>query len=188
MKVTELATCINLYENAFDSREFMHEVNEESDNEWSEIQWTVSSTGVGIVGNHRTSAEVDISHLEHIESVMANKFKPICKTLLEEVVGDYAKEYLVSVSMHEGWRLLKYSGGGEYHAHYDHAPRNERIVSIVAFLETPEIGGELEFPFFGVTVPAIAGNAVVFPSNFPYVHIAHPVASGTKCSLVTWFK
>lgn len=188
MKVTELATCINLYQDAFDPYEFMNEVSAESENEWSEIQWTTSSTGIGIVGNYRTSYEVDISHLEKIDSSVSKKFKPIAKTLIEDVVGDYTKEYIVSTSMHEGWRILKYFGGGEYHSHYDHAPRNERIVSLVAFLETPEQGGELEFPFFGVTVPAIAGNAVVFPSNFPYVHIAHPVTSGTKYSLVTWFK
>jgi predicted 2-oxoglutarate/Fe(II)-dependent dioxygenase YbiX len=56
----------------------------------------------------------------------------------------------------------------------------------VAFLEEPEAGGELEFPFFGVTIKPKAGSVVLFPSNFPYVHIANPVTAGTKCSLVTW--
>lgn len=188
MKVEELATCINLYSEVFEPFEFMHEVNQDLDNEWSEVQWVPSSTGIGVVGNHRTSAEVDISHLEHMDTSMAKKFKPISKTLLADVVEDYKKEFMVQSSRYEGWRLLKYHGGGEYHAHYDHAPHNERIFSIVAFMETPDGGGQLEFPFFGVTVEAVAGSAVVFPANFPYLHIAHPVTSGTKCSLVTWFK
>lgn len=188
MTVETVATCINVYKNAIDVTEFINEVNSEIDNQWSEIQWVNSSVGDGVVGQYRTSSEVDISHLDHIDSLMANKFKPISEKIIKEIVPDYSAEYMVVTARYEGWRLLKYAGGGEYHAHYDHSPRNSRIVSVVAFLETPEAGGQLEFPFFDVTIPAIAGDVVVFPSNFPYVHIAHPVTAGTKCSLVTWLQ
>jgi len=166
----------------------MSEVNDELDNQWSEIQWTNSSVGEGSVGNYRTSAEADISHLSKLNSSLGIKFKSIEDTIVNDLIRDYTKQYIVSTSGYEGWRILKYSGGGEYHAHYDHSPRNQRIVSVVAFLETPDEGGSLEFPFFGVTVEAVAGDVVIFPSNFPYVHIAHPVTAGTKCSLVTWFQ
>lgn len=188
MIVKEIATCISLYKGAIDPTEFIAEVNEEINNPWSEIQWAHSSVGDGLVAEHRTSSEVDISHLEKIDSSMSKKFRPIAETILNEVLPDYREEHMVSTSSYEGWRLLKYSGGGEYHAHYDHSPKNSRIVSVVAFLETPLRGGELEFPFFNVSVSPIAGDVVVFPSNFPYVHTAHPVVAGTKCSLVTWLQ
>lgn len=188
MNVQKMATCINLYRQAIKPENFIESVNQEINNDWSEIQWTNSRVGNGIVDNYRTSAEADISHLEKSNSTVAVQFQQISSFILNTIMHDYREEYLVHTSGYEGWRLLKYSGGGEYHAHYDHAPNNQRIVSLVAFLETPEKGGHLEFPFFDVIVQAIAGDVVVFPSCFPYVHIAHPVTSGTKCSLVTWFQ
>lgn len=184
----ELATCINLYRRAIKTESFMSVVNSEMDNEWSEIQWTNSLIGTGSIGNYRTSSEADITFLLNSDSRLSGEFRPIADTIVNDLIKDYTKEYLVHTSNYEGWRILKYSGGGEYHAHYDHSPRNQRTVSVVAFLETPDEGGSLEFPFFGVTVEAVAGDVVIFPSNFPYVHIAHPVTAGTKCSLVTWFQ
>jgi predicted 2-oxoglutarate/Fe(II)-dependent dioxygenase YbiX len=188
MEVLHPAVCINVYKNIIDVNKFMHEVNLEIDNQWSDIQWTKSLVGAGSIGEYRTSAEANISHLEHSDSSLGNIFKKMSEVLLNEVMADYRDEHLVQTSGYEGWRLLKYSGGGEYHSHYDHSPSNSRIVSLVAFLEEPKIGGELEFPFFDIKISPHAGDVVVFPSNFPYVHIAHPVTSGTKCSLVTWFQ
>lgn len=188
MEVMQLATCVNLYKQSFDPSFFMYEVNAEIDNQWSEIQWTKSSVGLGSIGEYRTSAEANISHLESSDSSLGIKFKEISNHILNEVMEDYRDENIVVTSGYEGWRLLKYSGGGEYHSHYDHSPMNQRVVSLVAFLEQPESGGELEFPFFNVKIKPEAGDVVVFPSNFPYVHIAHPVTAGTKCSLVTWFQ
>lgn len=188
MEVQELATCINLYKSSIDPNPFMDLVDSEIDNPWSEIQWTNSLVGIGITSNYRTSAEADVTALEYSNSSLGNYFKNITNTIVNKLLVDYKNEYLVSTTNYDGWRLLKYAGGGEYHAHYDHSSKNERVLSVVAFLKTPEEGGHLEFPFFGVTVEPTAGDVVIFPSNFPYIHIAHPVTSGTKCSLVTWFQ
>jgi predicted 2-oxoglutarate/Fe(II)-dependent dioxygenase YbiX len=188
MKVKELATCINLYENAFDANDFIKTVNNEISNDWSEISWKNSSIGTGTVGNYRTSSEAEVGHLEKSNSELGRQFQSISNAIINDILEDYKKEHLVFTSGYEGWRLLKYSGGAEYHAHYDHSSINSRIISIVAFLEEPESGGELEFPFFGVSIKPKAGSVVLFPANFPYVHIAHPVTSGTKCSLVTWLQ
>lgn len=188
MNVLNPAICVNIYKKALDADHFMYDVNAEIDNQWSEVQWTKSLVGAGTVGEYRTSAEANISHLELSDSALGKRFREISKTILEEIMPDYRSEHLVQTSGYEGWRLLKYSGGGEYHSHYDHSPINSRIVSLVAFLEEPISGGELEFPFFDVKIKPEAGDVVVFPSNFPYVHIAHPVTAGTKCSLVTWFQ
>lgn len=187
-EVKELATCINLYSGFIDPADFMKEVNAEIGNDWSEISWKSSRVGDGNVANYRTSSEADISHLEHSNTRIAEKFKKISKKILEDILPDYRKDHLVTTGGYEGWRLLKYAGGGEYHSHYDHAPNNSRIVSIVAFMEEPLSGGSLEFPFFNVEIQPRAGDVVIFPSNFPYVHVAHPVTSGTKCSLVTWLQ
>jgi predicted 2-oxoglutarate/Fe(II)-dependent dioxygenase YbiX len=188
MEIVQPATCINIYKKAIETKFFMYDINMEINNQWSEIQWTNSSVGGGNVGQYRTSTEANISHLPSSQSTLGQRFKEISNTIIDEIIPDYTEEHLVTTSGYEGWRLLKYSGGGEYHSHYDHSPANSRIVSLVAFLEEPEEGGELEFPFFKVKIKPEIGDVVVFPSNFPYVHIAHPVTAGTKCSLVTWFQ
>jgi predicted 2-oxoglutarate/Fe(II)-dependent dioxygenase YbiX len=188
MEILQPAVCINVYKKAIDTVSFINEVNSEINNQWSEIQWTNSLVGKGVVNSYRTSSEANINGLLYSDSPIAQKFQKISSVIIDEILPDYREEHLVVTSEYEGWRLLKYSGGGEYHSHYDHSPANSRIVSLVAFLEEPETGGELEFPFFKVKVKPEAGDVVVFPSNFPYVHIAHPVTAGTKCSLVTWFQ
>jgi predicted 2-oxoglutarate/Fe(II)-dependent dioxygenase YbiX len=188
MEILQPAVCINVYKKAIDAAAFMNDVNSEINNQWSEIQWTNSLVGNGFINSYRTSSEANISGLLSSDSPAAQKFQKISSLIIDEILPDYRKEHLVVTSGYEGWRLLKYSGGGEYHSHYDHSPANSRIVSLVAFLEEPKSGGELEFPFFGVKIKPEVGDVVIFPSNFPYVHIAHPVTSGTKCSLVTWFQ
>lgn len=189
MKALEIATCINLYEDAIDCSKFVSLMEEDLKTEWSEIGWLTSSTGpAGLITNYRTSVEADIRNLQNSNSPIGFEFSKIHKEIIDTLLKDYETEYLISTGEQEDWRILRYSGGAEYRAHYDHGPTNSRVISIVAFLQTPESGGQLEFPFFGVSVEAKAGNVLIFPSNFPYVHIAHPVTSGIKCSLVTWLK
>jgi hypothetical protein len=91
----------------------------------------------------------------------------------------------------EGYRVLKYGGGAEYTAHHDHFNTNNRVLSLVAFLNDGYSGGNLIFPRFDVSIKPKAGTVIVFPSNFPYIHIAEPVGSNDnsiKYSLVTWFR
>jgi predicted 2-oxoglutarate/Fe(II)-dependent dioxygenase YbiX len=188
MKIVQPATCISVYKDLIDPSSFMYDINMEMKNEWSEVQWTNSSVGNGVVSNYRTSSEANINHLTSSDSSLGKRFQTISNLIIDKVIPDYTEEHMVVTSGHEGWQLLKYSGGADYHAHYDHSPVNSRIISLVAFLEEPEEGGELEFPFFDVKLKPELGDIVIFPSNFPYVHIAHPVTVGTKCSLVTWFQ
>ena len=105
-----------------------------------------------------------------------------------EVVNDYVSEYQLPNGAHEIISVLKYSGLAEYHAHYDHSPDSRRIFSAVACLGEPDEGGVLEFPNLNVSIRPEAGSVILFPSNFPYMHIAHPVTSGIKYSMVTWFQ
>ena len=41
---------------------------------------------------------------------------------------------------------------------------------------------------FDIKIKPQPGMLILFPSNFAYTHIAHPVTSGSKYALVTWIK
>jgi predicted 2-oxoglutarate/Fe(II)-dependent dioxygenase YbiX len=122
------------------------------------------------------------------ETDLSKFFTETIRNPIEEVSEDYRSEFLIPTAMHEPYSLLKYLEQAEYKPHHDHAPDNRRVYSMVSFLSTSEEGGQLEFPLFDVTVEAICGRVIMFPSNFPYLHIAHPVTKGVKHSLVTWYQ
>ena len=62
-----------------------------------------------------------------------------------------------------------------------------RQMSMVAYLNDEYEGGELEFINFDLKIKPQKGSVILFPSAFPYAHIAHPVDIGTKYAMVTWF-
>jgi Rps23 Pro-64 3,4-dihydroxylase Tpa1-like proline 4-hydroxylase len=86
----------------------------------------------------------------------------------------------------EPYNILKYSGGQHYKAHFDGGTKSKRSISIILYLNDDYTGGELEFVNFGIKIKPERGMLVVFPSNYAYRHIAHPVDSGTKYAIVTW--
>jgi predicted 2-oxoglutarate/Fe(II)-dependent dioxygenase YbiX len=86
----------------------------------------------------------------------------------------------------EGYNLLRYQTGQEYKAHYDGGFSDFRSVSPILYLNENYEGGELEFVHFGLKIKPKKGSLYLFPSNYAYSHIAHPVTDGTKYALVTW--
>lgn len=86
----------------------------------------------------------------------------------------------------EGYNLLKYQTGEEFHAHYDGGVNDGRSISPIIYLNDNYDGGEIEFVNFGIKIKPKAGSLYIFPATFPYTHIAHPVTKGTKYAIVTW--
>jgi len=63
-----------------------------------------------------------------------------------------------------------------------------RSISALCYLNSDYEGGEIEFVNFGVKIKPESGMMILFPSNYAYMHIAHPVISGIKYALVTWIR
>ena len=192
MKHTKLGTCISLYEDVFtedNASEFLQSLEKETDSEWSELSWDGSTVGNNKATSHRTSLNCSLIPLmkPYPETKLSQFFTKAIRNPIDEVAEDYRYEFLIPTAVHEAYSLLKYLEQSEYKPHFDHGPDNRRVYSMVSFLSTPEEGGQLEFPQFDVTVEAICGRVLMFPSNFPYLHIAHPVTKGVKYSLVTWY-
>lgn len=192
MKHTEVATCISVYDDVFDAKvasTFINKLEEEIKDEWNDLTWSESGVGEGKVTTYRTSLSCSLIPLmkPYPETELSKLFTENIRNQVEEVVEDYRSQNLLPNAFHEPFAVLKYMQESEYHAHYDHFRDNARVFSLVTMLSEPESGGELEFPIFKTTVKLKAGSVVLFPANFPYLHIAHPVLKGTKYSMVTWY-
>lgn len=107
--------------------------------------------------------------------------------LLLATTVPYADRYEMAENLyHEPYQALKYRSGEFYKAHYDGGTESGRAISSVIYLNDNYTGGEIEFPNFKVKIKPEKGMLILFPSNYAYRHIAHPVMEGTKYSLVTW--
>jgi predicted 2-oxoglutarate/Fe(II)-dependent dioxygenase YbiX len=107
--------------------------------------------------------------------------------LLLAATEPYKQRYGIEENFwHENYNMLRYRGGQEYKAHYDGATFDGRSVSAIVYLNDDYSGGEVEFTNFQVKIKPQKGMLLLFPSNYAYTHIAHPVTSGTKYALVTW--
>jgi len=108
--------------------------------------------------------------------------------LIQNTIGGYIKTFDIfdKIEDSEGYGLLRYSSGEYYHAHYDGGTDMGRSISAILYLNDDYEGGEIEFVNFDIKIKPKAGTFILFPSNYAYRHIAHPVISGTKYAIVTW--
>ena len=184
------AVGISVYKNIFDATRFLEKLEQEINDEWSEIEWIGSGVGQGASStNYRTSLSASMAYLlpPYTKTELSEIFINDVKSNIDAITIDYIREYQIPSAISEIWHVLKYTQGAEYKGHYDNGPGAPRVFSMVAYLYDSEDGGSLEFPYFDVEIPAKNGTVVFFPSSYPYLHIAHPVEKGLKYSLVTWF-
>lgn len=184
--------CINIYENVWPDPELtIKNLEQECANPDSGISWQRAETiGFGINQNARTNYNLNVTHMaeatgnQHAANIH-NQFY----TMLLAAVGPYAKKYGINENFyHENYNVLRYRGGQEYHAHYDGGTDIGRCISAICYLNSDYEGGEIEFVNFGVKIKPEPGMLILFPSNYAYTHIAHPVTDGTKYAIVTWIK
>jgi 2OG-Fe(II) oxygenase superfamily len=193
MNVENPALCISVYHDVFtelQSKTFISKLEEEVSSEWSELKWGSSLVGGGQSSKYRTSLTCSMIPLmkPYPETELSNYFTHNIRNPIEVAAEDYRSQFLVPSGFHEAYQLLKYFPQSEYHTHIDHSRDNARVFSMVSCVQSPESGGELEFPFFNLKIPMKTGIVILFPSNFPYIHTANPVEDGIKYSLVTWYQ
>jgi hypothetical protein len=111
-----------------------------------------------------------------------------CYNLIASALQNYKKMFKIDqeIKNTEPYTLLRYSGGEQYGFHYDGGTGSKRSISVLIYLNDDYEGGEIEFPNFKLKIKPKAGTLILFPSNYAYGHIAHPVTSGTKYVIVTW--
>ncbi|EEL49812.1 Prolyl 4-hydroxylase alpha subunit [Bacillus cereus Rock3-44] len=107
----------------------------------------------------------------------------------------------IPVEHGEGLHILKYTPGQEYKAHYDYfaehsrAAENNRISTLVMYLNDVEEGGETFFPKLNLSIAPKKGSAVYFEYfyndkslNELTLHGGAPVIKGEKWVATQWMK
>jgi prolyl 4-hydroxylase len=93
--------------------------------------------------------------------------------------------------------VLRYAPGQQYRPHIDALPatKNQRIKTVLIYLNDGYVGGETEFLANGLKVGGSAGDAIVFDNatvdgtpNQESRHAGLPVASGTKWLATRWIR
>jgi predicted 2-oxoglutarate/Fe(II)-dependent dioxygenase YbiX len=187
-----IAGCIEIYENAWPNPKETIELLETTCHDYnSGAYWQNATTiGQGAFQNARTNKILGLTHLAKVNSnlILQNIHNQFNLLLLATTVP-YSRRFSVDRGLwHEDYSALKYSEGEEYVAHYDGSTDTGRAISALVYLNSDFEGGELEFVYFGIKIKPRPGMLILFPSNYAYRHIAHPVLSGTKYGLVTWIR
>lgn len=185
-----LAGCIDIFENVWPNPDLLIEAVEyESSMPDSDLRWGRAGTfGDGPYQSKRTNYEICITQAADLygNKLAKDIHNQMYFMLLAATLPYYQKHNLSQNMHHEYYNLLRYQGGQEYLAHYDGGGESRRVVSAILYLNDNYEGGEIEFPNFDIKIKPQAGMLILFPSNYAYTHIAHPVTEGTKYAIVTW--
>jgi len=100
-------------------------------------------------------------------------------------VEDYCAKYNVRMNYWEVMNFIQYGAGQHFKEHADHGFSYSATVSLVAYPNDDYEGGELYFPKLDVNIKPKAGDLYIFPSTYLFSHVAKPVISGRKYSIVT---
>lgn len=195
IKATNIyAGCVAEFENVLpEPYKIIEQIEKEliTDGSPLSVYWeraTVSPNGVA--SNVRTNTLFPVDKLSTIDKT-CNELNNVFYETAYAAVTWYKEHFGIYDDIYESesepLSLLRYQFGEKYGAHYDGATRSKRSVSPIMYLNDDYEGGELEFVHHGVKIKPKAGSLYLFPANYAYTHIAHPVTSGTKYAMVTFF-
>lgn len=187
-----LGGCIDVFENVWpypeNTIETVENLNKDPE---SGISWERATTlNKGTDQEIRTNVMLGVTNLSQITNNghLQNVHNQFYMLLLATTI-DYSDRYKIGEPLyHENYNMLRYRGGQQYHQHYDGSTKTGRTISAICYLNEDYAGGELEFPNFDVKIKPKKGSLLLFPSNYAYSHVAHPVTEGQKYALVTWIR
>jgi hypothetical protein len=153
--------------------------------------WIAAETVSGTDIKTRNCSTIGIS----FSNVIAKN--PVLRTHIDAEIHTATRKILakccgkftnLQVTSDTGYDLLRYETNQFYTEHTDSFSTTTRALSCSIALNDGYEGGE--FAFFGreLSYKIPKGSAILFPSNFMYPHEIMPVTSGTRYSIVTWFR
>jgi hypothetical protein len=190
LPTTTVAGCVDIFKNVWPNfKETIEDVEKECMDSNSGIFWSKARViGQTPLQKERTNYHLGITRLAENGSLIAQKIHTQMNKLLIESTNLYSQKHKIGQLWHEKYDLLRYKTNQEYKSHYDGKTITGRSVSAILYLNNNYEGGHIEFTNFGVKIKPEPGMLLLFPSNYAYTHIAHPVTEGTKYAIVTWLR
>ena len=182
--------CIDIFKNLWPNPEDTIKMIDDACNRNASYWEKASTIGLGVRQTHRLNKLLMLTHHADIsgDPALQNIHNQFYAMLLATSIP-HATRYDINESLwHEPYSILKYEEGDQYKSHYDGGTAIGRAISAICYLNDNFDGGELEFVNFGIKFKPEPGTLILFPSNYAYRHVAHPVTNGTKYALVTWIR
>jgi predicted 2-oxoglutarate/Fe(II)-dependent dioxygenase YbiX len=185
------APCLVEFENAFfNTDEIIQEIEKITNDPSSGVffeQALVNRKGNIEVGKERTNSQLAVDVAGDKNEFFRQLNNEYFLTVLAATRW-FTAEYGINenIEHNEPYSLLRYQTGQEYKSHYDGGSALKRAISPILYLNDDYEGGYIEFVNFGLKIKPKAGSLFLFPSTYPYSHIAHPVTDGTKYAIVTF--
>jgi hypothetical protein len=186
-----LGGSIAVWENAWTEPDETIKALEKNIKESSNLDWQKAQTNAELSGiDHHIQRTNSIFHLRQnardneILRKLSNDYFDLVASATDWYVQNFGIEEYIYFP--EEFNVLRYQTGEEYHAHYDGGTISKRVISPILYLNEDYEGGEIEFVNYNIKIKPKAGMFLIFPANFAFRHVAHPVKTGTKYAIVTW--
>jgi len=140
----------------------------------------------------------EVSQIRTSKSMFFDKNESLLINIIENRISSLMQ---VPIAHAEGLQVLHYEPGQEYKEHYDFfgpdnpSSLNNRISTLIIYLNDVEEGGETTLPNLGITVKPVKGSAVYFEYfynnqtlNELTLHCGEPVIRGEKWVATQWMR
>ena len=134
-------------------------------------------------------SEEEVERMKRLDSEVFHDLSKTLRMYIEEY--EFLDKYWKQIS-DTRYQVQKYlKGEGFYSAHIDGGPWTggeiqKRVLAVVIYLNTVEIGGGTKFHDHDVVVEAVAGRASVFPAYWTHPHGGEVPISGDKWIISTF--
>jgi hypothetical protein len=173
-----VAPSIKIIDGTFDKCQELISLIEKFPN-WRQSQVGLGDTDLKI----RKSKEMDVPFGISYPNIFFNLYQTVFIHAIR-----YSKENDFSFSHIEPMSILCYQEKEDfYETHIDAYSNHPRSMSALLYLNDVAEGGETYFDKFDLSITPKSGRLVLFPSNYPYSHVAKPVILGKKYVAVAWF-
>ena len=164
------------------------------------------------VGKDKVERSTVISDGEHEVHAARTSYNCWVPHDSNDIVHEVSKRFSILAKMPinnaEQYQLVFYGPGNEYKPHFDAFDKNteegrnnwfpggQRVLTVLAYLNDVEEGGETDFPDVGVSIKPSKGDAVIFHNcvegtsdiHPKALHGGSPVIKGEKWAVNLWFR
>jgi predicted 2-oxoglutarate/Fe(II)-dependent dioxygenase YbiX len=159
---------------------------------------TVGAYGAGgAAAGVQTFVDANVRHCDTVDlTLIATSVNRVIGAIVATVIEP---NFRTAIDYWSPPTALAYPVGGRNDCHFDNElpdPQadgtiswkrvNDRDFSLVWYLNNDYEGGQLTFPFIGITVTPQEGMVVCFPSHHLFAHGAEVVTAGLRLAIVSW--